>query len=633
MPTTTLNTLPLETLSLICDYVAVEYKPSIYAFSQTNKHCQLASNKSRFQEIRLKVKTRQGLEDDVKTWHRILTRNSAFGSVRQLSVEGRVAPFWENAKTSAPAALLENSYAEQDSEDEFTNPGERYDQILRGPYYHLGVQEDQNESAWMPLARLLTKLTGLKDLAYACERRLPECLLKALHLQIPRCRLHIKSLDPPFLTEEEQEEQGDGYDVEDEEEEEDDYVDEYDYSLVTSSSLSTAVVPVAYDDDYRNHNEEAARLMARGLAPSLKYLYVIDSGPGFKYRPMIRGLTKEGLLPRKRLLQDIREQDLGGYGQLEGLSLDPANLTRFKLWDKTVIFSRLRSLQLWRVRKDMLRKAATCEFASLKTLSLGIFNFRNEYDVSPLDRAAGAFVASLRPLEAIHMSGPFLKKSFKAILDHHGKSLRTLSLYPSEDRLVARFVIAPTQIREIRQHCAKLYDLRLQIQRSAGDHEEQAIYKALGELPHLRQLSLQLDVYNAMKFANRAYPWQVESRYNRDILINMALDHELARGIFSLIAKGSPIESLRLSLGMNVPESFLDISQVMKRQWKCSRVSTMCPEEERVLVQELGAKSRKRRMQVNKSTELREYEEAFRELWPSNTGNWMDDWHSFPLAQ
>jgi hypothetical protein len=280
----------------------------------------------------------------------------------------------------------------------------------------------------------------------------------------------------------------------------------------------------------------------------------------------------------------------------------------------------------------MLQKAANCEFTALKRLSLGIFNFRNEYDVSPLDRAAGAFIASLRPLEAIHMSGPFLKKSFKAILDHHGKSLRTLSLYPSEDRLVARFVITPTQIREIKQHCTKLYDLRLQIQRSAGDHEEQAIYKALGELPQLRQLSLRLDVYNAMKFANRAYPWQVESRYNRDILINMALDRQLAGGIFSLIAKGSPIESLRLSLGMDVPESFLDISQVMKRKWKCSRVSMMCPEEDKVIVQELGAKNRKRRMQANKSTQLREYEEVFRELWPSNTGNWMDDWHSFPLA-
>lgn len=632
MGTTTLNTLPLETLSLICDYVAAGYKPSIYAFSQTNKHCQTASNKARFREIRLRVKTRQGLEDDVKTWHKILARNSAFGSVRHLSVEGRIAPFWENAKTSAPAALLENSYAEQDSEDEFTNPGERYDHILRGPFYHLGVQEDQNEGVWMPLTRLLAKLTGLKDLAYACERRLPECLLQALHLHIPRCRLHIKALDPPFLTEEEQEEQEDEYDVEDEDEDEDDYVDEYDYSLVTSSSLSTAVIPVAHDDDYRNHNEEAARLMARGLTPSLQYLYVIDSGPGFKYRPMTRGLTKEGLLSRKLLLQDIREKDLGGYGQLEGLSLDPANLTRFEMWEKTVNFSRLRSLQLWRVRKDMLRKAATCEFTSLKTLSLGIFNFRNEYDVSPLDRAAGAFISSLRPLEAIHMSGPFLKRSFKAILNH-GKSLRMLSLYPSEDRLVARFVITPTQIKEIRQHCENLYDLRLQIQRSTGDREEQAIYKALGELPQLRQLSLQLDVYNAMKFANRAYPWQVESRYYRDIFINMAVDGELARGIFSLIARGSHIESLRLDMGMNVPESFLDISEVMKRQWKCSRVSTMYPEEDRVIVQELGARSRKRRMLANKSTELREYEEVFQELWPSNTGNWMDDWYSFPLAR
>ncbi|KAL4787694.1 hypothetical protein BJX76DRAFT_318069 [Aspergillus varians] len=623
MTATTLFSLPLETLGLICDFLASEDNASVYAFSETNKHCHAASNKVRFQEIHLRVKTRQGLDHDVKKWLNILEKNSAFGSVRYLTVEGRIAPFWENAKTSIPAALLENSYAGNTCEDEFTHLGDRYDHILRGPFYHLGAQEEQSEGAWIPLAGLLAKLTGLRDLAYACERRLPECLLKVLHVHIPRCRLHIKALDPPCLTQEEEEE-------EDEDESEDEVgIDEYDFALATSSCLSTVVVPVAYDDIYRTNNEEAVRLMARGLAPNLKHVHVVDSGPGFKYRPVTRGLSKDSLLSRKRLIQGIRKEDLGP-GQLEGLSLDPANLSRFEEWESTIQFSRLRSLQLWRVRKDMLKEAAKCDFKSLKTLALGISSFRDHYDVSPLDRAVGAFIASLRPLDAIHMSGPFFKKSFRAILCHHGNSLQKLSLYPSENRQVAQFIVTSRSIREIQQHCTKLCDLRLQIKRSAGDDEEQQIYKALGKLPKLQKLWLQLDVYNALRFGN---PWQLEICRAREVFMNMAVDAELAQEIFSLIATTSPIESLALDLGMNVPESLLDISQVMKRQWKCFRVSTLCPGENRVIVRELGERSRERRIQVNQSTELREYEGVFRELWPLKTGNWMDDWHSFPLQR
>ncbi|KAL4919280.1 hypothetical protein BDW62DRAFT_199891 [Aspergillus aurantiobrunneus] len=607
----------------------------VYAFSEANKHCNAASNRARFQEIRLKVKTRQGLDDDVRQWHKILHKNFAFGSVRHLSVEGRVAPFWENAETSTPAALMERSCSEHRCEDELTHPGVRYDHILRGPFYHLGVQEEQSERAWMPLAGLLAKLTGLRDLVYACERRLPECLLKALECQIPRCQLHIKAFDPPSLTREKQEDEGDVDEDEDDAEEEagdnddDDGVDGYDYALATSSFLSTVVVPVAYDDNNRNDNEEAVRLMARGLAPNLKHVHVVDSGPGFRYRPITRGLSKKGLLSKKKLVRDIRQKN-PGLGQLEGLSLEPANLTRFEMWEKTISLSCLRNLRLWRVHKDILRKATKCDFTSLKTLALSIFNSRGQYDVSSLDRAAGVFIASLPPLEAIHVSGPFFKKPVRAILDHHGNSLRKLCLSPSNNRDLAHITTSPSIIRQIRQRCTNICDVRLRILRTAGDQEEQEVYRALGELPKLRQLSLELDVFNLVKIGGRL-PWKLESSHVRNIFINMAIDARLAREIFCLIANDSPIESLELNLGIDYVVELSDIAQTMARQWKCSRFSSTCPEDSRVIVQELGGKSRKLRVQANQTIELGEYEETFRNLWPSTTGDWKSDWHSFPL--
>ncbi|KAL4992380.1 hypothetical protein BDW68DRAFT_184181 [Aspergillus falconensis] len=555
--TATLISLPLETLSLICEYIAVSHKPSIYAFSESTRACHAASNRARFREIRIRVKTRRGLDQDIREWSRILARNFAFGCVQNLTLEGRLALFWEDGKTatSLPAKLLDNLLTEYRCEDELTRPGTFYDHIIRGPFYHIGVQEDQDEDAWAPMAKLLAKLTGLKDFVYACERRLPECLYEILQLRIPQCKLHIKAFDPPCLdreeTEREDEEGGEG-DEEDEEDEDDDVIDKYEYALVTSPVLSTVVIPVAHDDIYRCYNEEAARLMARGLAPNLKQVHVVDSGPGFKYRPMNRDMPKQGLISRKQVSQDLRKKNLA-LGQLEGLGLDPANSNRFDLWKETVDFSHLGSLQLWRVQMDTLETAATCDFSSLRTLALGLFpRRRNPSQAHLSDQAVGAFIASLPPLESIHLTGPFFKESFKAVLNHHGSSLRKLSLYPTETSRIPpidQFLITSTEIRKIQQHCPNVHDLRLQVERTQGDQKEQDIYRALGHLPRLRHLSLQLDVWNAMELRDTDKAALGQSCYAQHIFINVALDAELAREIFNQIASNSPLESLELMPG------------------------------------------------------------------------------------
>ncbi|KAL4749970.1 hypothetical protein BDW72DRAFT_213740 [Aspergillus terricola var. indicus] len=558
--TATLTSIPLETLSLICEYIAISHKPSIYAFSESTRSCHAASHSARFRRVRIRVKTRRGLDHDIREWNKILLRNSAFGCVQQLTIEGRLALFWEDGETasSLPAKLLDNLLTEYRLEDEFTRLGTFYDHILRGPFYHIGVQEDQDEDAWAPMAKLLAKLTGLKDLVYACERRFPECLFEVLQLHTPQCKLHIRAFDPPCLNREETEgedeervkEEDDG--DEDEDDDEVDVVSKYEYALMTSPALSTVVVPVAHDDIYRCSNEEAARLMARGLAPNLKQVHIVDSGPGFKYRPMNRDMSKQGLVSRKDVSQDIREKDLG-LGEIESLSLDPANLIRFDLWKETVDFSHLRSLQLWRVHLDTLETATTCDFPSLRTLVLGLFpRRRNPSQAHLSDEAAGAFVASLRPLESIHLTGPFFQESFKAVLSHHGSSLRKLSLYPTETSRILpidQFLITPNEIGQIQQHCPNIYDLRLQIERTLGDQREQDIYRALGKLRRLRHLSLQLDVWNAVELKTMDKAALTQPCYAEHIFINIALDAELAREIFNLIASNSPIEILELKSG------------------------------------------------------------------------------------
>ncbi|KAL6231711.1 hypothetical protein BDW75DRAFT_247745 [Aspergillus navahoensis] len=479
--TATLASLPLETLYLICEYIAVSHKVSVYAFSKSTRSCHAASNRVRFREVRIRVKTRRGLDHDVKNWNRILARNSTFGCVQHLTLEGRLALFWEDRETatSLPAKLLDNLLTEYRREDELTRPGTFYDHIIRGPFYHIGVQEDQDEDAWAPMAKLLAKLSGLRHFVYACERRFPECLYEILQLRSPQCKLHIKAFDPPCLDREETErenEEGGEDDEEDEGDEDDDFIDQYEYAL------------------------EAARLMARGLAPNLKQVHVVDSGPGFKYRPMNRDISKQGRISRKQVSQDLHKKDLA-LGQLEGLGLDPANLTRF---------------------------------AHLS------------------DQAAGAFIASLPPLESIHLTGPFFKESFKAVLNRHGSSLKKLTLYPTATSRIPpidQFLITSTEIRKIQEHCPNVHDVRLQVERTLDDQKEQDIYRALGQLPRLRHLSLQLDVWNAVELGRTDKAALGQPCYAQYIFVNVALDVKLARGIFDQIASNSPIESLELMPG------------------------------------------------------------------------------------
>ncbi|KAL4965181.1 uncharacterized protein BDV14DRAFT_200169 [Aspergillus stella-maris] len=641
MPTT-INSLPPETLSSIYSYLSSTHSPGVYAFCQTNKHCYSASHNARFAQIRIRVKSRQSLSDAIKTWDGILSDNLAYGAVRALIVEGRVAPHWENTSTSAGAGFQEDPFKDYAVEDEFTQLGAWYDAILRGPFYHLGVGEDASDAAWKPLADLLVNLKGLRSFTYAFERRLPQCLLTALRAHGDRCKLHIKALDPPVLSEE-QEEDEEGKEEVEEEVEDDELIEKYDYALVTTPVLCSAVVSVAYDDSHRRNNEEAARLMATGLSPNLRALHIVDSGPGFKYRPMTRGLSikDEELLSRRRVIEEIQKKNLQLLGQLDVLSLDPANLPRFQKWEQTVDFSRLCSLQLWRVRFETLKQAATCDFTSLKTLLLGLYNPRTQFDPDPQDRATRSFLQKLPPLESLHITGPFFQRTIGTATMHHGESLQKLSLYPSATKVLAQYRINARIVREIQKTCPNLYDLRLHISRSQGDQEEQETYKALGTLRNLRHLSLHLNVFERPNFALLELSHPLDNSIVKGALMNMAVDAELANEIFCLIARGSTIESLSLTLAMNIEQGPLwDMFQMMKRQWKCTRISAP-PELPRAAVQELGATMRKRRGESHQFTPKDEYMEAFRELWPSKTAqhlttddgydSWKDDWHSFPL--
>ncbi|KAL2866671.1 uncharacterized protein BJX67DRAFT_354537 [Aspergillus lucknowensis] len=623
------SSLPPEILSQISEHLtAPANKASLHAFSLANKRCHAAS-KVAFREIHIAVKTREGLETDIAKWSALLRSRNAFAEVRRLTISGRIRSQHEEKEgISVCEDLLEDLDAGAErEEDELTRLGGYYDSILRGPFYQLGVAEEMSERAWRSTARFLRKLTGLRDLVFACERRVPESLLRSLHRDLPRCRLHVMAFGPPRLLdfEEDDDEAGEARESSEDEDSdnEDGWIDQYDYTLATSPSLSTVVVPVAYDDVHREYNETAVQAMARGLAPNLKHVHIVDSGPGFKYRVMPENSAG------KVYIRDKLEHDRG-RGEIETLSLDPATLIRFEAWGKTVLFSCLRCLQLWRVKTEVLARAAQYDFSSLKSVALEVWIYGNPTHLHGLDAATAAFLESVPPLEALHLTGPFSIKTFEGVLDHHGSSVHKLSLYPSENYQQTQFILTPSRIKEIGEYCPNLRDLRLQVKRSMGDAEEQEIYRALGRIPSLRRLSLQLDVHHAAN--TRPLRMSPDDRL-RNIFINMAVDAQLAREIFSLITRPFGVETLRLDLGLDLEPTLVMAALCMRRQWECSRNSAYSdsPDGSEIVVREVGAQKRIRREKKTGWNEPAGFMHVVNRIWPPKTGDWKRDWHSFPL--
>ncbi|KAL2789070.1 hypothetical protein BJX66DRAFT_352284 [Aspergillus keveii] len=634
----TLSSLPLETLEIITSHLA-DYKLSLYAVSQVNRRCNAAS-KIRFRAITLRLSSLTILKTEIESWHTILERNLAFGVVRHLTISGRLfaipadeADEQEEHGNPLPMVIVQHDQGE----DELTRRGEVYDDILRGRFYHLGVKEELSDDPWKPVAGFLKRLTGLKEVVWACERWFPQPLLDVLH-GVPGCQLHVKAFDPPRLIRAELNNDDDDPDDESGHDSEDTglqscdmlkegCVDEYGYRLATSPCLTSVVVPVAYDDPHRNSNEEAVQWMVRGLTPSLKHVHIIDSGPGFAYRTIPRASSGQ------YILGDELDDEMGP-GELESLSLDPTNEERFEVWEQAISFSRLRNLQLWRARRSTLARARLCDLSSLRTLALDVFNDRHSIDASPVDRAVAGFLTSLPRLESLHLTGPWSTETFTAVLQHHGRSVRTLSLHPSETRRLHQFLITPSKIQALGKYCPNLRDIRLQVKRSAGDQEEQEIYGAIAALPKVRHVSLQLDIYNPVKVGLPERSLERDSEHVRQIFINMAVDAKLAEEIARLIASQGHIETVTLDIGINVTGILGDVARYMKRQWKCFIVPRDTVDLE-VVVKEINVERRKRRQKGEADTKMIDFAKAFPSVWTQDVdlSDWRHAWHSFPLQK
>ena len=537
---------------------------------------------------------------------------------------------------------------------------------------HEEEKRQQNE-AWLPFAQFLDHLPHLTDLIYACTNQIPICILASLHQNHPKSRLHLHTFSLRSLH------QGKDDDASHD-------IDSDEWVLATSPCLASIVVPYSnYDtDELVNYNQDAVlHMVAAATAPRLKSVWMWHRIHGASLalqdavrtsRPPFRGFFAARPSSDERSSELVNNKSKGG--RLRELVLNGGGSTdsvQLIAWSNHAEFSALESLELRnQVRLDalqtLIQMAKRGGFKSLRILSLHLTPLPHQ-EQPHMDENISVLLQSLHPLEGLSLTGFVADQTFTTILNHHGATLRHLRFLPARQyrMQVNPFVISHHWLQKLQQKCLHLQELELLFPRTKGDQQEVTRYRALGTLPRLTRLSLLLDCSQLPlpNSTNDDYSFrgddnehedkhEQKARCTREHLMNSALDSTLALAIFHAISSRS-LQFLKLQVsegsGGNVEGGWTDVdfSNIVRwiaRSWICERIpgsgsGALGREQgEKIMFREIG---KRERMQL-KTTDVLEddlaeyydgklYKRIWKELWPEErTGDWREDWSSFPLS-
>lgn len=615
--------IPMELLVDFCEALERVHSPSLAAFSLTSKQCRRAAVVVQHRQICVDGENVQHLTAAVARWVAILDDADSMVHVRRLSIAMWDPPIWDN---------------------------------VRGEAYQV---------AWAALARLVERLPYLTDLEYDVVLSFSPALLDVLDARgRPACRLHLRQfclgslIGPAWETDNVR---GD-FELQAE-----------DLRRATSPHLYS--LRLTLDSPYgRNHtdfNVEAIQQIVQGVNPSLKeveiYRNLQRGARPIQRRPSGQALRVwHGFATRVRHRAELVSLRLAEY---QGVTLE-----RFEQWFKCVNFASLRTLRLcrgvdvevlrWMVNKSSNRKSI---LPLLACLELEPGNGESAQDVAS---ATQDFLRCLAPLEDLTLSGGFGELSdhmpsatLAAVLEVHGSTLLRLSLLPQE-HFSRPTIYTSSDAFDLIAGCPQLDYLDVSIARLRGNREEVAVYRQLGSHLRLQSIHLYLDctvdlLNTRLEDGLDKMPWNGHeylcNGHIRNSMINCAFDVQLATAIFQHVATAKPLGATTLKQmeiqttncgifrsntipeldGRDAPLVPLTLYPIMERlggrKWRV----TPNPRDDRLgeVVAERVFIDRDTWDPYDRSVALEETESMFRTLWPARmTGDFKDDWHSFPLA-
>lgn len=205
------------------------------------------------------IQDREGLQRDAGRLVEALLRTDSARHVQSITIKGALRlnkkiTMYSPLRCMYNPSIYPGHRFKRSGLDEILEDEEPVDAGGDFVVYDEGVIQDSSEEdmAWVPFVNLLGATTGLKDLVYDCRSQLPPSLLRALHEQLPSCRLHHLTFRFRTLL------WGVPY--------------HYEMELATSPCLYRVKVVCTdkdSDGDF-DYNMDAVRELAAGLAPSLK---------------------------------------------------------------------------------------------------------------------------------------------------------------------------------------------------------------------------------------------------------------------------------------------------------------------------------------------------------------------------
>ncbi|KAI9154908.1 hypothetical protein HJFPF1_07468 [Paramyrothecium foliicola] len=549
-----LDHLPSELLREICHWLYLEHPASIPQLAIANRNCYAAAAFLLFHTIKIQFSGFSGLLKQVEQCQARLEREKdGYQLVRRLVITGD--GFDDDGQTSVSRTGLKPSWcrlsicAPERADHDIANvdhwldaPDNRSDDVSDEP---LSAMYQSNHK-WLPLARLVEKMSALSDLIFGCENQIPLCLLDVLHDQLPLCKLRmntfrLRSLGASTL-------------------------DPHEYKLITSPNLFgircvQEEVDRDLDDEFedqgssngRFYEAEAVMGVVAGLAPNIKQVRII-------YREnLLQAIPPHSLCAEANILRqgdNARLLPPFCLGSIEHLQLSSRTLAspclpgQLIYWLEHTDFNRLRALKLnMSIPAELLTDLATkYKFPSLKTLVLRAS--RQEQDAIEDEtrhhlESIGLFVQSIVHHGAYVLQLEDWNFDVLSPVPSLGSSLITLRLVTSSRR-GTRGALSRVAVEQLVEQCPLLEDLALPIQRLKGNVDEVSIYNTLSRLRNLRHLSLLLMVIpNLLSLESSSFdkfdlqplkdfpPYQ--NGHMRDAFVNSAVDEALARSIFHVI--------------------------------------------------------------------------------------------------
>ena len=624
-----LERLPLHVFEYICQYVP---RRSLASLALTSRFCATATTPRRFSRIRLTIRDKEKLRDDLQRWNAVLNDGNRFLHVRRLVVVGFMPDGDESEAQLRSYRLSSATDSDGESEGDSDTDGDNdYSRVRMklGGFVRPDFTETHKRAqhaAWLPFARFLGQLPALKDLVYACTHQVPACLLAALHEHHPQSRLHVRTFCLRSLYQERDQLHG---------------IDPDELTLATSPCLySIRATCDTYDSAGRfSFNVAAIESMVLGAAPGLRRVHIVHWVPYSTPDP-VPAIQASRVLWRDFFPESTSSSvQTNPLARLEALALSGLGSNPYYLsaWNNRTDFSCLLRLEIFctlslQALETLAFMAADSKFRSLQTLGLRVTAQDDENKITTLDKPTSLFLQAIPQLKNLNLYGQFGPLTLHGVLHRHGPTLRKLQLHPA---IHAHAPYHNTLAHNVAARCPRLEVLSVQIQRHQGGPEETSAYRALGALPRLRSLALRLDC--------SVPPYNDKGEMIRATLANHAVDAILARAIFDEVtgaAAGEPLKYLRVTPGVTEigARDLRMLARWVALEWECLRR----PEDGGQVV------VRKACMEVDDSTYFtdemfmfcrpdvlesvdQEYKDVWNEMWPGRGGDWKDEWRSFPL--